>query len=80
MTDRMNKRQQKALARDLCDSILSSVLTAIEQRDIPPEWDGIELREYIAELADRSRATYMRDKRQPRKREYDNHVTITANL
>lgn len=75
----MTKREQKHIVRTLCESIQSSVLQAIEQRRIPDSWDGIELRQYVAELAMNSRATWFQSLKDPRRKEYEN-TTLVNNL
>lgn len=51
-----NKREQRRFVKELCASIEKKVLDHIKLGRIPTEWDGIELRELVADIADRSRA------------------------
>ena len=45
----MNKREQAKLARELCSNLKADMLKAVAR--IPDAWDGIELRELMADLA-----------------------------
>ena len=45
----MTKRDQRRFVSDLLRSIRHDINAAINQDLIPRSWDGIELREYIAE-------------------------------
>lgn len=74
----MTKRDQRRFVQDLLSSIRHDIHVAIHQDRIPRSWDGIELREYIAEKAQRSRAT--RALVGQRARDYRNHITISAGL
>lgn len=74
----MTKRDQRRFVSDLLRSIRHDIHAAIKQDLIPRSWDGIELREYIADKAQRSRAH--RVLVGPRALAYRNHVTITASL
>lgn len=48
ITDVEHKRR---IVTDLCDSVRDIVLTRVPQ--MPEGWDGLELRQYIAELFER---------------------------
>jgi hypothetical protein len=72
----MSKRDQRRITRELLSSFGATIDAHIDLGLLPAEWDGLEIRELIAELADRSRATSMRDKRNQRKRDYDNTVLV----
>ncbi len=74
----MTKREQHRFVRDLLTSIHRDIRAAIRTNGIPRSWDGIELREYIAEKADRSRAP--RALVGQRARDYRNLITIRAGL
>jgi hypothetical protein len=74
----MTKREQHRFVRDLLRSIQRDIRDAIRTNGIPRSWDGIELREYIAEKADRSRAT--RALVGQRAQTYRNLITISAGL
>jgi|CXWL01.1.fsa_nt_gi hypothetical protein len=54
----MTKREQRRFVRDLLMNIQRDIRDAIRTNGIPRSWNGIELREYIAEKADRARATH----------------------
>lgn len=51
-----NKREQRRFVKELCASIEKKILDNIKLGRIPAEWNGIELRELVADVADRSRA------------------------
>lgn len=51
MDKEMIKHQQSRIVRELCDSVKNQVVYEIESLDkIPPEWDGFEIRHYLAYL------------------------------
>jgi hypothetical protein len=74
----MTKRDQRRFVSDLLKSIQADIMRAIHTGLIPRSWNGIELREYIAEKAERSRATHALVGQ--RARDYRNHITINAGL
>jgi hypothetical protein len=74
----MTKREQRRFIRDLLMNIQRDIRDAIRTNGIPRLWDGIELREYIAEKADRSRAT--RALVGQRAQTYRNLITISSGL
>ena len=74
----MTKREQHRFVRDLLRSIQRDIRDAIRTNGIPRSWDGIELREYIAEKADRSRAP--RALVGQRAQTYRHLITISAGL
>lgn len=45
----MNHKDQKTFVRALCKSIAKDVIAKIESGKIPENWDGIELRQYVAD-------------------------------
>jgi hypothetical protein len=49
----VNKIDQRALARAICRDITKAIVAKV--RDMPEEWDGLELREYIADQFHRER-------------------------
>ncbi|MDR4466396.1 MAG: hypothetical protein MRJ66_19260 [Nitrospira sp.] len=74
----MTKRDQRQFVSDLLRSIRHDIHAAINQDRIPLSWDGIELREYIADKAQRSRAHRVLVGQ--RACDYRNHITINAGL
>ena len=67
--------EKSAFVHDLIDSVRAELLRDIAAEKIPEHWDGIELREWIAERFARSMAAMLRkDKR--RMRAYRNEVLI----
>lgn len=74
----MTKRDQRRFVSDLLRSIRHDIHAAINQDRIPRSWDGIELRAYIADKTQRSRAHRVLVGQ--RALAYRNHVTITASL
>lgn len=46
----MSPEQQKQIVTDLCNGVRDKLLARIEGCDIPEEWDGIELRQLLAEM------------------------------
>lgn len=71
----MTPREQKNLIREYLDSIRGTVFDAIDAGKVV-EWDGVEFREYLAELTDRARATFIRQPGHERRRQYQNYVLI----
>lgn len=67
----MTPEQQRTFIGDLILSVRSKILNT----DIPAEWDGIELRQYIADQF----AAQTCGMHKHRRREYNNTV-ITRNL
>lgn len=67
----MTKTEKKKFIKSLCDSIRDDLVKKVER--MPDEWDGHELRELIADLADRERTSSMTGKR---KRDYRNEVLV----
>lgn len=72
----MNTAEKVRFVRELVDSVQQEVLQKILTGVVPEEWDGIELRQYLAEKF--LEATYKMDRR--RRRAYDNAIAISANL
>ena len=50
----MTKKEQRAFVRDLTKSIQGTVLTHIDRGHIPSQWDGNELRRFIADMTQAS--------------------------
>ncbi len=74
----MTKREQLRFVHDLLDSIKNDIRHAIQRNEIPTTWDGIELREYIYEKAQRSRVNHLLEGK--RGRDYRNTITISPSL
>ena len=73
----MNKREKTKFVRDLMGSIQKTIIKNIDR--MPDEWDGSELRQYIADkTADLAGSLLMRQKGSAFK-DYKNEV-ITRNL
>jgi hypothetical protein len=68
----MEKEEKIKFVVQLTGSIRETVIDAIADNKIPANWDGIELRWYLAELFERS--ARFGDKR--RKKEYNNTVIV----
>lgn len=51
----MERAEQKALVTNLCDSIRNAVLEKVDDRSIPEDWNGLELRQLLAEMFWRER-------------------------
>jgi hypothetical protein len=72
----MNTIQQKRFVRQLIDTVEINIVAVIDAGKTPDEWDGTELRWYIAEkFAD----CVFGDVSKRRKAEYKNTV-LTKNL
>jgi len=46
----MKKQDQRRIMLELLDSIQRKMGAALNAGDIPPEWDGIELRAWLKEI------------------------------
>lgn len=51
----MNKAEKKRFIRQLIRNVQNDLIEAVDR--LPEEWDGIELRELIADRFDLARAT-----------------------
>lgn len=69
------KREQRRFVKELRARIENTLLDHIKNGRIPENWDGIELRELIADTADRSRAGHDTFGRQ-RLKDYRNTVIV----
>lgn len=74
----ITRDEQKQLVADISAAIQHKVMTAISMGVIPAEWDGHELREYLADLYAFERTRLMREDRR-RRREYKSAV-LSNNL
>ena len=69
----MNAIQQKRFVRQLIDAVETNIVAAIDAGKTPDNWDGVELRWYIAEkFAD----CVFGDFSKRRKAEYKNTVLV----
>lgn len=68
----MDAETQKKLVKSLCDNLASFVIGQIENGKIPENWDGIELREYLAEQ------TIIRPISGKRKKDYKNTIIVNG--
>jgi len=73
----MNAADKKEFINDFCNAMRDAALSKADA--MPDEWDGHELRLYLAEKFQFEVSTSMRDKRQQRAKNYTNAV-ITLNL
>lgn len=74
----MEKYEQMQFVMDLTNNIKAAVLDLIKHGKIPAEWDGHELRCFLAERFDdaASATVIRREKRSRRTREYHNYVLV----
>lgn len=73
-TEELIKEQQKAFVRELTDSISQSIIRSIEVGKIPEDWDGIELRQLMADKFKEAACSHLMNGK--RGRDYRNHVLI----
>jgi hypothetical protein len=74
----MTKKEKIKFIRELTASVTASIIDKIP--DMPDEWDGIELRHYLADKFMAQCMTYSRGSdrsAQRRYREYKNTVLVT---
>lgn len=74
----MTKLEQMRFVNELLGSIKADIRSAIQRNEIPRSWNGIELREYIYEKAQRSRVNDLLEGK--RGRDYRNTITVSPNL
>ena len=67
----MSKEDQIKIVKDLCDHLEFEIMAQIVNGKIPPEWDGLELRQLVSDHADNE--TRLRGKRLA---EYQNTVLV----
>lgn len=74
----MNRREQKAFVKGISASITAEACRKITEGKIPLEWDGHELRAYLANRHAQSAAmsSILRDPRSKRAREFRNTCLV----
>lgn len=72
----MTKQEQKTFVRELIANVRADLLK--QSKLIPPEWDGHELRQWIADTFQESSYTLRQDKR--RYKAYRNAVACMGRL
>ena len=77
----MTRKEQQKFVRDLSRSLTDFTISAIRTGEIPREWDGHELRAYMAELFNRAAdvSVIRTASRNQRARDYRNALA-TKNL
>ena len=71
----MNQTQKKTFIRELVASIQREAISKVAS--MPENWDGIELRWYMADKFEASTLNFAHDRvRQARKRAYNNEVIV----
>jgi hypothetical protein len=70
----MTKSEKKVFIRNVCASIRDELISKIDSGAIPEEWDGIELRQLLAEKADGE--TYPTMLTHKRLKDYKNTVIV----
>lgn len=73
----MEQFEQRQIANEILDGLRNSVREALDNGKVPEEWDGIEIRQWIADLAQEKYAYNMDRKRA---RAYRNVRGVTAGL
>jgi len=69
----MTKTEQRRFIRELVASVRGDILESVAK--MPAEWDGVELRQYIADkFADCVIKSMMHRRR---RRDYDNTIIVT---
>ena len=67
----MTKKEQRQFIINICDNLKTNMLEKTES--IPENWDGYELRQYLADKA--SEFLYLKMDKQ-RKKNYENDILI----
>ena len=73
----MTKKDKRRFIRELIGSVKKTVLANVDK--MPEEWDGIELREYVADKFTESRSTISglgRSYMKRRAKDYRNEVLV----
>lgn len=71
----MDADKQKQLVREMGDRMLTEMLQAIDRGDVPEEWNGIQLRQWLADKANQFPMWRKGDPRDRRlRREYESTV------
>jgi hypothetical protein len=71
----MELEQKIIFVKALVNAVKDEVLAKIDQT--PEDWDGHELRQWLADkFADSASMSQMQDKRQSRRRAYENTVIV----
>jgi hypothetical protein len=73
----MTNHEQRIFVSELVNRVLDDLMAAVATKKLPPEWDGIELRQWIADQFDRTRLGTFRG---ARKRDYKNAVLVLGLL
>lgn len=68
----MTKLEQINFVNELCNNVKNQIVFDIRKDKIPGEWEGMELRQYIADKFSESTIKMSLD----RKREYNNTVLV----
>ena len=71
----MSRKQQRQFVKELIRNVQADLLSIVDR--VPEEWDGHELRQWIADRFDA--ASFTLDGMKARKRAYKNAI-ITLNL
>lgn len=70
----MNKKEQKQFVNELIENIRKDIIKIMDTKEIPENWDGIELRWYINDHYARAVLGNMGSKQ--RRKEYLNTVLV----
>jgi hypothetical protein len=73
---RMIRQEQRRFVRELITNIKRDVINSITRGRVPPEWDGLELRQLLADKFQQSVLPLTGD----RKKAYENTVLTNPNL
>jgi hypothetical protein len=69
----LNKREQKSLCKTLCTSMSNEFAKHVRDGRVPANWDGHEIREWLADKFEFERTRLMKSDRK-RKSNYRNDV------
>lgn len=75
----MDKNYKKELISNFLDSIKSDIIKKIDTGDIPENWDGIELKELVKDIAINEVYYFNNRKKDTRYKEY-RKIAINKNL
>jgi hypothetical protein len=70
----MTQREKRRFIRELIGSVKKTVIANVAK--MPEEWDGIELREYLADKFAESRVLMSRPDMKRRLKDYRNEVLV----
>lgn len=76
----MSRTDQKKFVKDLAKAVVDNIIERINNDDVPSDWDGCELRAYLADKFKQSASYSSVSMGRSRKRAYNNAMITSSNL